>query len=317
MSSRPPEAVLWDFLRGAMMTRALGNAADLRIAQKLKEGPRSVDDLAGDVDANTLYRVLRALASDGIFAEQDPRVFANTAASEMLADDAWTSFAHLFGDVFYDAVADLDHAVGSGQATFEDTFGTDFWSWLKERPDERAAFDRAMSGGKEHRAEQLAGLDWRDGDVVVDLGGGNGALLMALLKLRPTLHGIVFDLPETVRDENAFPAGLEFVAGDFFERVPRGDTYITSGIVHDWDDERAGRILQIVAANAESGARFVALESVIAPGNDQDGAKWLDLLMLVLASGRERTEAEWRALFDASGFDVENCESGFVKARCR
>lgn len=317
MSARPPEAVLWDFLRGAMMTRALGVAAELRIAQKLQAGPRSVDELADSVDADTLHRVLRALASDGVFAEQEPRVFANTPASEMLAQDAWTAFAHLFGDVFYDAVADLDVAVREGRATFEDGFGADFWTWLKEHSEERAEFDIAMSGGKARGAERLAALDWNDGDVVVDLGGGNGALLTALLERRPTLRGVVFDLPETVRDETSFPAGLEFVAGDFFEEVPPADTYVTSGILHDWSDERAGAILRTVRANAPSGARFISLENVIPAGNEPDGAKWLDLLMLVLAAGRERTEDEWRALLDAAGFDIERCESGFVQARCR
>ena len=317
MSERPPEAVLWDFLRGAMMTRALGIVADLKVAQRLQDGPRSVDDLADGFDADTLYRVLRALASDGVFAEQAPRVFANTAASETLTNGAWTSFAHLFGDVFYDAVADLDDAVRTGRATFEGTFGTDFWSWLKEHPTERAEFDRAMGGGKEPLAARLAALEWRDGEVVVDLGGGNGALLAALLERRPTLRGIVFDLPETDRDEAAFPPGLEFVAGDFFERVPRAGTYVVRGILHDWDDDRAGAILQTVHANAENGARFIALDSVVPAGNEPDGSKWLDLLMLVLAAGRERTEDEWRSLFEQNGFEVESAESGFIQARCR
>lgn len=316
MSTRPPDALLWDFLRGAMMTRALGVAADLRVAQRLQGGPRSVDDLAEGADAETLYRVLRALASDGVFAEQEQRVFANTPASEMLADEAWTSFAHLFGDVFYRAGADLDRAVREGRATFDETYGTDFWSWLRARPDERAEFDRAMSGGKERNADRLAQLDWRDGDVVVDLGGGNGALLRAFLARKPNVRGIVFDLPETVRDETSFPPDLVFVAGDFFDSVPSADAYVVSGILHDWNDDRAGAILRTVNACAAAGARFIAFESVIQPGNEPDGAKWLDLLMLAL-SGRERTEAEWRALFDANGFDVETCDNGYIQARCR
>jgi O-methyltransferase domain len=311
-----PEALLWNFLRGAMMTRALGIAADLRIAQRLQDGPRSVDDLAEGADADTLYRVLRALASDGVFAELEQRVFTNTPASETLATEAWTSFAHLFGDVFYRAIADLDRAVRDGRATFSDSFGADFWSWLKARPEERGQFDRAMSGGKERNAERLAELDWHDGDVVVDVGGGNGALLRAFLARKPNVRGIVFDLPETERDETTFPPGLEFVAGDFFESVPSGDVYVVAGILHDWSDDRAREILGTVNAAAAAGARLIAFESVIEPGNDADGAKWLDLLMLVL-SGRERTEAEWRALFDASGFETEACDDGFIKARCR
>lgn len=316
MSTRPTEAVLWDFLRGAMMTRALGVAADLRIAEKLTDGPSSVDDLADGVDADTLYRVLRALASDGIFAEQEPRVFVNSAASETLAGEAWSSFAHLFGGVFYEAIEDLDVAVLRGRATFAETFGTDFWAWLKAHPDERAVFDRAMAGGKERNAERLASLDWNDGAVLVDLGGGNGALLKAFQQRMPSVRGIVFDLPETERDEASFPPGLEFVAGDFFQSVPRADAYVVSGVLHDWDDENAARILRTVATSAPRGSRLIAFESVITADNEPDGAKWLDLLMLTL-SGRERTDAEWRALLERNGFDVEHSENGFIQARCR
>jgi O-methyltransferase domain len=317
VSDRRPEQVLWDFVRGAMMTRALGIVADLRIAQTLADGPRDVDALASSagVDADSLYRVLRALASDGVFEEREARVFANTAVSDALRDESWTSFAHLFGDVFYDGIGDLDRAVREGRATFADTLGTDFWSWLREHPDDRRAFDAAMSGGKEQDVGALAELHWRDGEVVVDLGGGDGSLLKELLRHRPDLRGVVFDLPETVRDESSFPAGLEFVAGSFFESVPRGDTYVTSGILHDWGDDDVARILHTVRTNAPSGARFVAVETVLTDGNEPGGAKWLDLLMLIL-SGRERTEPEWRTLFETSGFTVERVANRLIEARC-
>src|SRR5947207_13884441 len=145
MSERSPEALLWDFLRGAMMTQALSIACDLRIPDALAGGPRALDDLAREaaVDADALHRLLRALASDGVFAEQNDRGFANTPASEAVRDEGWTSFAHLFGGVFYGAVADLGRAVREGNATFAEQFGTEFWSWLASHPEERAEFDRA------------------------------------------------------------------------------------------------------------------------------------------------------------------------------
>jgi O-methyltransferase domain/Dimerisation domain len=319
MSERPPEALLWDFLRGAMMTEALAIACDLRIPHALAEGPRHVDDLAREtgVDGDALHRILRALASDGVFAEQDDRVFANTAASDVVRADAWTSFAHLFGGVFYCAVADLPRAVREGKATFAETFGAAFWPWLASRPEERTQFDRAMAGDKDRHAEQLAALDWRDGEVVVDVGGGNGALLLELLRRKPNVRGIVFDLPETDRDESAFPERVEFVEGSFFERVPPGDAYLLSGILHDWDDGPAAAICRTIRAAASSGARLLIVESVIAPGNEPHGAKWLDLLMLVLAGGRERTAAQWRGLLGSTGFDIEQIESGLIQARCR
>src|SRR5436190_13110925 len=318
MSERSPEALLWDFLRGAMMTQALSIACDLRIPHVLTRGPRHVDDLArvSGVDNDALHRLLRALASDGVFAEQDDCVFANTPASEAVRDEGWTSFAHLFGGVFYGATADLGRALRDGKATFAEQFGTEFWSWLALHPEERVEFDRAMGGGKDRQAARLAALDWREGEVVVDVGGGNGSLLLGLLRRKPNLRGIVFDLPETNRDESSFPDRLEFVAGNFFERAPHGETYLLSGILHDWDDERAAAICRTIRTAASPGARLLITQSVIRPGNEPEGAKWLDLLMLVLAGGRERTEPEWRGLLDSAGFDIEQIQDGLVQARC-
>jgi hypothetical protein len=318
MSERAPESVLWDFLRGALTTKALAIAADLRIAEALADGPRHVAGLALDsgVDADGLHRVLRALASDGVFAEEEPGVFTNTAASDLLRGPAWPSFAHLFGDVFYGAAANLDEAARTGMATFPRAFGTDFWSWLAEHPAERAVFDRAMAGGKERSAERLAELDWRDGETVVDVGGGNGTLLVELLRRRPRLRGIVVDLPETDRDEDALGPDIEFVEGSFFERVPAGDAYVLSAIIHDWDDDAASTILRTIRQSGTPKARVLITETVVAPGNEPEGAKWLDLLMLVLAGGRERTEPQWRALLQGAGLEPVRIEDGLIEARC-
>jgi hypothetical protein len=318
MTEREPETLLWDFLRGALTTKALALVVDLGVPRALAEGPRAVVELAQEagVDADALQRVLRALASDGVFAEREPGVFEHTEASERLLATGWPEFAHLFGGVFYRSAADLDEAVRTGGSTFAQAFAADFWAWLAEHPGERAIFDGAMAGGKWQNAERLAKLDWEDGEVVVDVGGGNGALLAELLRLRPALHGIVLDLPETDRDESTFGPHLEFVAGSFFESVPTGDAYLLSGIIHDWDDEAATEILRTIAGAARPGARVLATESVIQPGNDPDGAKWLDLLMLVLAGGRERTEPEWRALLEGAGLEPVSIEDGLVQARC-
>ena len=318
MSERTPETLLWDFLRGAMTTKALAIAVDLGIPKALADGPRPVEELAREagVDADALYRVLRALASDGVFAEREPGVFGHTEASERLLATGWPEFAHLFGGVFYRSVADLDETTRTGDPTFAQSFGTDFWAWLAEHPGERAIFDGAMAGEKWRNAERLANLDWADGEVVVDVGGGNGALLVELLQRRSGLHGIVFDLPETDRDESTFGPDLEFVAGSFFESVPTGDAYLLSGIIHDWDDEAATKILRTIAGAARPDARVLATESVIQPGNDPDGAKWLDLLMLVLAGGRERTEPQWRALIEGAGLEPVSIEDGMIQARC-
>ena len=306
------EETIWDALRGALVTRALALVADLRVAQALAAGPRSVYELAPErgADADTLYRVLRALASDGIFEETEPAVFRNTAASEVLARDGWDDFAHLFGGAWLQAVAALD---ASGEPSFPRVHDTELWAWFSAHRDERAAFDRAMAQGWRGRLERLESVDWRDKELVVDVGGGNGSLLLALLEHYPRMRGIVFDLPETVRDEQALGDRCTFVEGSFFESVPRGDAHILSTILHDWDDRSARQILETVRAAA--GERLVVLDSVIEAGNAADGAKWLDLLMLVIAGGRERTEEQWRALLGDAGWQPTRVGRGVIEAQ--
>jgi O-methyltransferase domain/Dimerisation domain len=318
MTEVTPEQRLWDLLRGALATRALGLVADLRVADALADGPRPAVEVAREVgaDPDTLHRLLRALASDGVFVETEPGTFANTDASELLVGGTgWGDFAHLFASVWLRTIGDLN---ASGEPPFPELYGTDFWSWLAANPSERAAFDRAMEQGGERRIERLAAVDWRGDETVVDVGGGNGSNLVGLLERRSGLRGIVFDLPETVRDDEALAAaGCTFVAGSFFDSVPAGDAYVLSTILHDWDDESAAAILRTIRAAARPATPLFLIETVLQPGNDPHGAKWLDLLMLALFAGRERDEAQWRALLEAAGWEPVSLEDGLIEARCR
>jgi hypothetical protein len=140
--------------------------------------------------------------------------------------------------------------------------------------------------------------------------------LRALLERHAGLRGIVFDLPETNVNETSLGDRVRFVPGSFFEAVPSGDVYVLSRILHDWGDDRAGAILRTIRAGAPPGAAVLVLDSVLPEGNDTNGAKWLDLLMLVLAGGRERTESQWRELFEAAGLRVDQIEDGLIQARC-
>jgi O-methyltransferase len=318
MTEVSPETRLWDLLRGALGTRAVALAAELGIADALACGARDVTELAREVDADpdVLHRLLRALASDGVFAEDEPGVFRNSDASELLRrGGGWDDFAHLFGGVWYETVGRLEPAA---EAPFPAMFGTDFWSWLADHPDERAAFDRAMEQGKERRITRVSEIELRGDETVVDVGGGNGSLLVGLTRRHPRLRGIVFDLPETVRDEGALrEAGCTFVAGSFFERVPDGDVYVLSTILHDWDDESAAAILRTIRAAAQPETRLVLIETVLPAGNEPHGAKWLDLLMLALFAGRERDEAQWRALLRDTAWEPVAIADGLIEARCR
>jgi hypothetical protein len=304
--------MIWDALRGALVTRALALVADLRVARALAAGPRTVEDLAGEsgADRDTLHRVLRALASDGIFEETEPGVFRNTAASEVLARDGWDDFARLFGGAWLHAVAALD---ASGEPSFPRVHHSEYWAWLAAHPDARAAFDRAMAQGWQSRIERLESVNWRGDELVVDVGGGSGSLLVALLERHPHMRGIVFDLPETVRDELALGERCTFIEGSFFESVPHGEVHLLSTILHDWDDRSAQRVLETVRAAA--GERLIVLDSVIQPGNAPDGAKWLDLLMLVLAGGRERSQEQWRVLLGDAGWRPTRISQGMIEAQ--
>jgi SAM-dependent methyltransferase len=314
VSELSPDEILWNLLRGSLTTRALAVVSELGVADALAAGPRPVEELARvlDADPETLYRLLRALASDGVFAEDGARVFRNTEASERLCvGGGWNEFARLFGGPLHRSVTILD---ASGRPPFEETFGTDFWSWLKTHPDERANFDRAMEQGKEGRIERLEPVAWRGDETVVDVGGGNGSLLVELLKEHAGLRGVVFDLPETIRDETALGDRIDFVEGNFFESVPEGDVYILSTILHDWDDERAAAILRTIQAAAPAGSRLLILDAVVPPGNEPGNRKWLDLVMHALVGGKERTEAQWRELLAAGGFEPVRFHEALIEA---
>jgi hypothetical protein len=310
-----PDSQLWGLIRGALAARAVGLVSDLGIAGSLDAGPQSAVDIGRETGASpdVVHRLLRALASEGVFAEREHGLFEHTDASKLLADVPWKECAHLFGGPWHRAAGELDV---SGDPSFPRVFGTDFWTWLRDRPDERASFDRAMVEGTERRVDRLVDIEWPVNALVVDVGGGNGAFLGELLRRAPGLRGIVFDLPETVRDEDALGDRCRFVAGSFFDEVPPGDVYVLSTVLHNWDDPTARRILETIRRCAPRGARILILDAVVPPGNEPHGAKWLDLLQLALAGGRERTEGEWHHLLEASGLETVALEDGRVEARC-
>ncbi len=315
MSTLPPEARLWELMRGALATRALAIVADLGVADALSSGPRPADEIAADLgaDPDTLHRLLRALASEGVFEEEKPGVFCNNASSERLKDQAIASFAHLHGGVWHRVAGELDH---TGESPFRRVHGTDFWSWLDANPEERAVFDCAMVEGVDRRVQRLLEVFWRGDETVVDVGGGNGSLLESLLDHMPALHGVVFDLPGATRQVPTDDGRVSFESGDFFRSVPAGDVYVLSTVLHDWDDAHAAEILTTLRRCAPTGARVLILEAVVPLGNEPHSAKWLDLLLFAIAGGRERDESQWRALLADAGFEVVAISDGLIEARC-
>ncbi|HJU48253.1 MAG TPA: methyltransferase, partial [Gaiellaceae bacterium] len=217
-----------------------------------------------------------------------------------------------FSGEHYGAWADAPETFRTGEPAFPRVYGAAYFDWLQAHPAEAERFNRSMSGSATMRQAVLLEEDWSGVETVVDVGGGVGTMLVAVLTANPHLRGIVFDVPQTrpAAEETIGAAGLggrcTFAGGSFFDAVPAGaDVYVLSQILHDWDDERAVEILRVCRHAARSDSRLRLVEAVLEPGDAWDWLKLLDLHMLVLLGGRERAEDEWRAVLEAGGFRLE------------
>jgi SAM-dependent methyltransferase len=307
---------LLELTSGFLRTQAIAVAAELGIADRVGAEPVAVEELARDVEADpdALYRVLRLLAGVGVFAEAQPRRFVATALSDGLRDDAPLSARHiarLFGTDAYRAGSELLQAVRSGEPVAADVFGMGFFEHLAADGQAAERFDLAMAGGAPARAAAALAHPWDGVGTVVDVGGGTGGLLAAVLRAHPHLQGIVFDLPHVVPRarrvlEDAGVAGRGRAAGgDFFtDPIPAADVHVLAQILHDWADPEALAILRACRASLAPGGRLLVLEQVVPDEPGPSFATTLDLLMLVLLGGRERSADEWRTLLRLGGFDL-------------
>ena len=310
-----PQAALLQMMEGYWVSQAIYVAAKLGLADLLQAGPRPVEDLATTTQthAPAPYRVLRALASVGIFAEGAAGSFALTPTAALLQTerpDSLRALAILYGEEQYRAWGDLRQSVATGEPAFERVFGLRYFPYLAQHPAANETFHRALSG----MAAQLAGAvlaayDFSACGTVIDIGGGHGRLLATILRAHPQLRGILFDQPHVVAGATAelqqagVSARCATIGGDFFAAVPSGgDAYILAEILHDWDDERSRTILRNCRRACGPASRLLLIEVLIAPGNEPDLAKFLDLHMLVLLGGRERTKAQYRTLLAEAGF---------------
>ena len=318
----PPEVaasqLVFQLATGYIASSALYAAARLRIADRLAEGPRPVEDLAagGGVDEDALYRVLRSLSSLGVFEESSPRTFANNLASQTMRSGVPGStrpMALWMADPFHFRVyADMMHSLGTGEPAVEKTVGMPVFEYLARDTALSEVFNNAMTAFSAFVVPAaLEVYDFSGIDLLVDVAGGHGQLLMSILQKHPQMRGVLFDLDHVIA--GAVPrleqAGLSdrctTATGDFFKAVPEGgDAYLMKHIIHDWDDAKALTILGNVKRAMKSGGRVILLESVLTPSNQPDFGKLIDLEMLLMPGGRERTADEFRALFDRAGFRV-------------
>ncbi len=306
---------LMGIVRSYQRSQALAVAARLGIADLLADGPQSVEELARSTDthAPTLYRLLRALASIGVFTELEGHSFEHNATSEYLRTDHDLSVApvaEMFcSDYEWTAWGALDHSVRTGENAATHALGMDVWEHRRLHPEAGRTFDAAMRTTTRANADELSAHDFGPYAVVADIGGGSGALISTILRDHPQQRAILFDQPHVV--ENAPPvlaaAGVadrvEVVGGSFFESVPTGaDAYVLRRILHDWTDDKCVEILQCIRRSMTPAARLIVIDAVIAAPNEGPLPKWLDLMMLVSAGGRERTLEEWDAVLASGGF---------------
>jgi hypothetical protein len=308
--SPSPEVVL-RLCHGHVAARVLHVIAELGVADVLGECPRTAVELAADlhVDADGLARALRLLEGSGVFRRDTAGCWHHTDASSLLRSDhpmSLRAFARMSGTPFnWDSVGHLDHSIRTGEPGIGLLDGGGWLAYLDAHPAERDIFQQAMTS-KAH--DDIAGVldvhDFSRHSTVADVAGGRGHLLRAVLAACPTVSGVLFELPAVAAEVG--PADrLTVVSGNFFtDPLPDCDAYLLMNVIHDWDDDRAIAVLTSVATAGHAGASVLVVETVLPIGPEPHYAKTLDVIMLAITGGRERTTREYRALFDAAGLDL-------------
>jgi hypothetical protein len=313
MHEIPPPVQMVQMLAGFQVAQGLYTCAKLGIPDQLTDGPRTSAELAAAVQADpaSTARLVRALASLGVFADAGDNTYALTPLGWTLVSDAPGSMrdlALMWMETHYPAFGHLVEGVRTGRPAAELHYGTPFFQWISGEPEQVNRFTRAMANLTDGiKAAAATTIDLSAGSTIVDVGGADGAVLAQLLHRDETLDGIVLDLPHVVQDAEAamkafgLGARLRSLGGDFFQAVPQADAYLLSMILHDWDDESARRILANIARDGRPGSRVASLELVIAPDDQPHMAKMIDLTMLGMLTGHERTAEELEALVTAAG----------------
>lgn len=315
----PPPMAFMQLLFGKQLTYSLSGVARLGVADHMDKTARPIEELATKVGAHapSLYRVMRLLASLGVFKEAPARHFALTPVGELLKTDApasLRSMAMMFGEEFSTrAYAHITDCLRTGGDGVSEAYGKDIWQVLAEHPAQCEVFQNAMTSNSSGSVPAIVEA-YNFGGIkrIADVGGGHGFLLGSILRAYPAMQGVLFDRPEVVGSlpGNAF-AGLEgrvaVEGGSFFERVPDGcDAYIMKHIIHDWDDEHCRTILRLMREKLPRNGRVLVCEMVVTDDPGPTPAKMLDIEMLVMTvGGKERTEAEFAELFASSGLRLK------------
>lgn len=314
----PPQVTMLQMISGFWLSRAIYVAVKLAIPDLVKEQPKSAENLAlaTNTHAPSLYRVLRALASVGIFAEDEERRFQSTPLAATLQTDIPGSLRFIamteLGEEHYPAWEHVLYSVTTGEIAFDHRFGMPVWKFFANNPENARIFDNAMAHLTASVNDAiLSSYDFSPFSKIVDVAGGHGGIIMGILKANDGMQGVLIDLPHVIEsakphiDEAGLAGRCELIAGDIFQSVPEGgDAYVLKWILHDWNDEQSVVILKNCRRAMGDGGKLLVIESVISSGNEPSFGKFMDLNMLVMTGGRERTEGQYRELMAAGGFDL-------------
>ncbi len=315
--SQEPSETLIRMTAGYRSTQALYVVAKLGIADLLRDGPKDSDEIARKVGAHprSLFRLMRAVAAMGVFTQDPSGRFGLTPISQLLRTDNSKSLRHFVimgGEEHYRAAGELLHTVRTGKTAFNHLYGKSFFEYLAGNPESSATFNSTMAETVARFANPIESYNFEGKHLVVDVGGGRGVLIASILRANPNLRGILFDLPQGVVEAATHlkSQGLrdrcEIRTGSFFDSIPSdGDVYIMSRILHDFPDEKASVILRNCRKAIPEEGTLLIRDGVVPEGDLPSNVKQLDLTMLFMLGGAERSEAEWRVLLQASRFAVK------------
>jgi len=313
----PPPIQMLQLISGFWIARCVYVLAKLGIADLIKDEPKTVDELAAatSTHAPSLFRVLRALASVGVITQNGNR-FGATPLSDTLRSDVRGSIRAFamteLGEEHYPAWGELLHSVRTGGIAFDKAFGESLWGFFAKNPENAQIFNDAMSGLTAQANEALhAAYTFSGIKRIMDVGGGHGGLITSILQRNPEMTGILFDSPQVIEgakanvESLAVPDRCELVGGNFFESVPSGaDAIILKWIIHDWNDDQSVTILKNCHRALPDNGKLILVEAVVPETSEPHFSKFIDLNMLVMTGGRERTEVEFRELYEDSGFKL-------------
>jgi O-methyltransferase domain/Dimerisation domain len=326
--------MIMDFVKiacGFFISQALYVTAKLGIADLLTTGAKSVDELAQITDTHSpsLYRLLRTLASNGIFTEIEPYRFALTPLAEYLQSDHPDSLRDLTlmlcDEWLWCSWGELFHSIKDGKSGLFHAYKIDdtYWAYLTKNPGFKKTFDKAMINIAKNFYEPVINVyDFSKINKIVDVGGGEGKLIVSILKANPHLFGILFDLPQTVAqaanllEREKVANRCKTVGGDFLQSLPvDADLYIMSNVLIDWDDDKAVTILKNIRSSMSRESKLLVMDVIIPTGDVSHFSKWEDLFEVILGSGRSRTAADFSRIFQQANFQwVRTLEIGILSS---